>query len=137
MSKRTLSQIGLLLLLLAGDVESNPGPTRPREPKPDKAKIMADKVDAHEAKLAEMSALIESQAETIAALKVELTERMDARQVEEDARLEAVKVEWQERLRAAEVSAAEAAAEVKVGLERHIEAVKVCQFAKQRFYFRN
>ena len=134
MSKRTLSQIGLLLLLLAGDVESNPGPTRPREPKPDKAKIMADKVDAHEAKLAEMSALIESQAETIAALKVELTERMDARQVEEDARLEAVKVGRQERV--AEVSAAEAAAEVKVGLQRDIEAVKVCQFAKQQFYFR-
>jgi hypothetical protein len=40
-----------LLLLLAGDVEENPGPPKPREPKPDPKKIMEDKMNSHDEKL--------------------------------------------------------------------------------------
>jgi hypothetical protein len=40
-----------LLLLLAGDVEENPGPPKAREPKPDPKKIMEDKVNSHDEKL--------------------------------------------------------------------------------------
>jgi len=40
-----------LLLLLAGDVEQNPGPPKAREPKPDPKKIMEDKVNSHDEKI--------------------------------------------------------------------------------------
>ena len=46
----TTTLIGLLLLL-AGDVEQNPGPPKGREPKPDPKKIMEDKVNSHDEKL--------------------------------------------------------------------------------------
>ena len=45
--ERVLSASAAMLLLLSGDVESNPGPigrSRSREPKPDPKKIMEEKV---------------------------------------------------------------------------------------------
>lgn len=84
------------LLLLCGDVELNPGPKPAREPKPDKAKIMADKVDAHDAKLEELEALVKSQAELIEALskkQVDLVAQLEEKQVELRKHLEANKVE--------------------------------------------
>ena len=84
------------LLLLCGDVESNPGPKPAREVKPDKAKIMADKVDAHDAKLEELEALVKSQAELIESLtakQVELVTQLDEKQVELRTHMEANKVE--------------------------------------------
>ena len=85
------------LLLLCGDVESNPGPKpAAREAKPDKAKIMADKVDAHDAKLEELEALVKSQAELIEELtkkQVDLVAQLDEKQVELRQHLEANKVE--------------------------------------------
>ena len=46
--ERVLSASAAMLLLLSGDVETNPGPigrSRSREPKPDPKKIMEEKVD--------------------------------------------------------------------------------------------
>jgi len=87
------------LLILSGDVEQNPGPKPPaKEAKPDKATIMANKVDAHDAKLEELEALVKAQAELIEEMKkhqVELTAQLEEKQVDLRDRLEANKVEAQ------------------------------------------
>lgn len=87
------------LLIRAGDVEQNPGPKAPaKEAKPDKATIMANKVDAHDAKLGELEALVKAQAELIEEMKkqqVELTAQLEEKQVDLRDRLEANKVEVQ------------------------------------------
>ena len=68
-----------LLLLLSGDVESNPGP--PREKKPDPKKVMEEKMNSHESKIValealvnEQKALIETMAEKQVALETALNE---------------------------------------------------------------
>jgi predicted RNase H-like nuclease (RuvC/YqgF family) len=98
------------LLLLGGDIESNPGPKQPaREAKPDKAKIMADKVDAHDAKLEELEALVKSQAELI--------EELTKKQVDLVAQLEEKQVELRQHLEANKVEAESSIEKLKVALE--------------------
>ena len=97
------------LLLLCGDVESNPGPKPAREPKPDKAKIMADKVDAHDAKLEELEALVKSQAELI--------EELTKKQVDLVAQLEEKQVDLRKHLEANKVEAETSIVQLKVALE--------------------
>ena len=49
--ERVLSASAAMLLLMSGDVETNPGPigrSRSREPKPDPKKIMEEKVGPKE-----------------------------------------------------------------------------------------
>jgi Skp family chaperone for outer membrane proteins len=99
----------LALLLLCGDVESNPGPKPAREPKPDKAKIMADKVDAHDAKLEELEALVKSQAELI--------EELTKKQVDLVAQLEEKQVDLRKHLEANKVEAETSIVQLKVALE--------------------
>ncbi|XP_059099208.1 protein unc-13 homolog C-like isoform X2 [Tigriopus californicus] len=87
----------ILLLLLSGDVETNPGPPRGRpEPKPDKNKIMQDKVEAHGTKLEELENLVKSQAElieTLQAKQVEMASELETKQVEAQTKLEDLKTE--------------------------------------------
>ena len=60
------------LLLQCGDVEVNPGPMSRRvDPRLDKAKMMAEKVEAHDLKLEELEELIRSQAEMIESMQSE------------------------------------------------------------------
>ena len=54
-----------LLLLLAGDVEENPGPPKAREPKPDPKKIMEDKVNSHDEKLGKKDSQIITETNTL------------------------------------------------------------------------
>ena len=75
----------LLLLLLAGDVETNPGPPGRREPKPDPKKIMEEKVNSHDDKISAQEKLVADQAK--------LLEDMAGKQVELETRLEDTKVE--------------------------------------------
>lgn len=105
------------LLLLAGDVESNPGPKKggAPEPKVDKAKIMADKVDAHDAKLEELEALVKSQAELI--------EELSKKQVELVAQLEEKQVELRTRLEANKVEADSAIGQLKVAHESDLQKI--------------
>ena len=109
----TSSVVGLVwllqLLLRCGDVESNPGPKPAREPKPDKAKIMADKVDAHDAKLEELEALVKSQAELI--------EELTKKQVDLVAQLEEKQVELRKHMEANKVEAVSSVEQLKVALE--------------------
>ena len=58
-----------LLLLLSGDVELNPGPRGVPGGKPDKNKIMQDKLEAHEAKFKELEEVINDQKNLIQTLK--------------------------------------------------------------------
>jgi hypothetical protein len=91
-----------LVLLQSGDVELNPGPkAAPKEAKPDKAAIMATKVDEHDAKLEELEGLVKAQAELIEELKkqqVELVAKLEEKQVELRTVLEANKVEAENSL---------------------------------------
>ena len=109
-----------MLLLLCGDVEANPGPPGSRrrgEEKPDKAKIMADKVESHDKKLEELEALVKSQSQLIedlttkhSELKVDSEKRAEEMKVESEKRVEDLKVESREKLERLEV-ALEAAVE--------------------------
>ena len=74
-----------LLLLLAGDVETNPGPPGRREPKPDPKKIMEEKVNSHDDKIGALEKLVAEQAARL--------EEMAGKQVELETRLEDTKVE--------------------------------------------
>ena len=106
---------------MAGDVESNPGP-RGREPKPDKAKIMADKVEAHDAKFEELEKLLKEQSETIEAMKekqVELEGQLEAKQVEAEARMSEMKVSLTERQEQCQVLAGQLeATQVQIDAEK-------------------
>jgi len=101
-------------LAQCGDVESNPGPKR--EPKPDKAKIMADKVDSHDAKLEELENLVKGQASLIDELKskqVELTSALESKQVQLESALNDSKVQAAKELSDVKTSQEEALKEVK------------------------
>ena len=74
-----------LLLLLSGDVETNPGPVGKREPKPDPKKIMEDKVNSHGDKIEALEKLVTEQRK--------LLEEMGGKQVDLETRLEETKVE--------------------------------------------
>ena len=90
-----------LLLLLSGDVELNPGPRPAREPKPDKAKIMADKVEAHDGKLTALEELVDAQKaliEELQAKQVSLEEQLAEKQVAAEARADELKVALQRGL---------------------------------------
>jgi len=54
------------LLLLSGDVETNPGPAR--EKKPDPKKIMEDKVNSHDEKIAALEQLVKDQKKMLEAM---------------------------------------------------------------------
>ena len=84
-----------LLLLQCGDVESNPGPRGAGKEKPDKNKIMQEKLDAHEAKFKELEDLISAQKEIIEGLKdqqVQLSKESEENKVQSEQRLVEVKV---------------------------------------------
>ena len=72
-----------LLLLLSGDVETNPGPGRPRPPDP--KKVMEEKVTGHGEKIELLEKTVSEQKKTIK----EMTEK----QVELERALEDQKVE--------------------------------------------
>ena len=72
-----------ILLLLSGDVETNPGPAR--EKKPDPKKIMEDKVNSHDEKIAALEQLVKEQKKML--------EAMTEKQVELQTALEDSKVE--------------------------------------------
>lgn len=84
-----------LLLLLSGDVETNPGPRGRPEPKPDKAKIMADKVESHDTKIQELEALVQSQKELIEEMKTKQVD-LEKKLEEKEVQMQEVKVEVQE-----------------------------------------
>ena len=71
-----------MLLLLSGDVESNPGPAR--EKKPDPKKVMEEKVNSHDEKIIELENTVRDQKKKIK----EMTEK----QVELQTALEDQKV---------------------------------------------
>ena len=71
-----------MLLLLSGDVESNPGPAR--EKKPDPKKVMEEKVNSHDEKIIELESTVRDQKKKIK----EMTEK----QVELQTALEDQKV---------------------------------------------
>eukprot|EP00090_Calanus_glacialis_P016150 TRINITY_DN25368_c0_g1_i1.p1 TRINITY_DN25368_c0_g1~~TRINITY_DN25368_c0_g1_i1.p1 ORF type:complete len:400 (-),score=143.35 TRINITY_DN25368_c0_g1_i1:250-1449(-) len=73
-----------MLLLLSGDVETNPGPAR--EKKPDPKKIMEDKVNSHDEKIAALEKLVTDQKKML--------EAMTEKQVELQTALEDSKVEF-------------------------------------------
>ena len=117
-----------VLLLLCGDVEQNPGPPGRREPKPDKAKIMADKVEAHEAKFEELTGLIKSQAELIETLtskQVELEKALEDKQVEATSRLEEMKVALEASLEETKVQAEKKLEEEKVLCAQRLQGTQV------------
>ena len=107
----------LQLLFLCGDVERNPGPPGRREPKPDKAKSMADKVEAHDAKFEELDNLIKSQAELI--------ESLTAKQVELEKSLTEKQVELEKSQAEKQVEAAGKLEEMKVAMEARLEETQV------------
>ena len=76
------------LLLLSGDVETNPGPAR--EKKPDPKKIMEDKVNSHDEKIAALEKLVTDQKKML--------EAMTEKQVELQTALEDSKVEFNKSL---------------------------------------
>ena len=74
-----------LLLLLAGDVELNPGPPGRREPKPDPKKIMEEKVNSHDEKIKALEQLVEEQKKML--------EEMSGKQVDLETQITNNKVE--------------------------------------------
>ena len=86
----TLSKMILFqLLLLSGDIETNPGPAR--EKKPDPKKIMEDKVNSHDEKIAVLEKLVKDQKKMLKAMtekQVELQTALEDSKVEFDKSLE-------------------------------------------------
>ena len=78
----------MMLLLLSGDIETNPGPAR--EKKPDPKKIMEDKVNSHDEKIVALEKLVNDQKKLIDA--------MTEKQVELQTALEDSKVEFNKSL---------------------------------------
>ena len=81
------------LLLLSGDIETNPGPAR--EKKPDPKKIMEDKVNSNDEKIAVLEKLVKDQKKILKAMtekQVELQTMLEDSKVEFNKSLEAVKV---------------------------------------------
>ncbi len=118
--------LSLLLLLQCGDVEPNPGPRR--EPKPDKAKIVAEKVEGHEARIAELESLLKSQSDLIEQLRaeqVQKAEEFEAKQVESAKAMEQLKVESSEAMDAMKVESSRAMDQIKVDSARAVDALKV------------
>ncbi len=123
--------LSALLLLLSGDVESNPGPPggsrrgRP-EPKPDKHQLLQEKVDGQETKIQELETLVLSQKEVIEELRtaqVELRENLESAKVESERRLkeavEAEKVRAEEETQRRQVAERE-----RIKLEMEAEKVR-------------
>ena len=86
----------MLILLLSGDVETNPGPAR--EKKPDPKKVMEDKVNSHDEKIAALEQIVKEQREFI--------KEMRGKQVELESALENSKVEFEKSLEDKKVLAA-------------------------------
>ena len=78
----------MMLLILSGDVETNPGPAR--EKKPDPKKIMEDKVNSHDEKIATLEQIVKDQKKLI--------ESMSEKQVALQTTLEESKVEFNKSL---------------------------------------
>ena len=99
-----------LLLLLSGDVETNPGPAR--EKKPDPKKIMEDKVNSHDEKIEALEKLVNDQKQML--------ESMTEKQVELQTALEDSKVEFNKSLEDKKVLDA-SLGDIKVTVGEYIE----------------
>ena len=90
-----MSSYFVLLLLLSGDIESNPGPPKRGDPKPDPKKVMEDKVSGHDEKIEALEKLVEEQGKVSEEMKekqVELVNQIDRQKVEFDKREAEMKV---------------------------------------------
>jgi len=99
----------LLLLLLSGDIETNPGPKAP--PKEVKAVEKVDpvgtKMDEHDAKLVELETLVKAQAEVIDDMKKfqeQVLKKLEEKQEELKNSIEANKVNGESNLGEMKVS---------------------------------
>ena len=102
--------IAQLLLILSGDVETNPGPAR--EKKPDPKKIMEDKVNSHDEKIEALEKLVNDQKQML--------ESMTEKQVELQTALEDSKVEFNKSLEDKKVLDA-SLGDIKVSVGEYIQ----------------
>ena len=126
MQKSRTGMLALLLLLLCGDVEVNPGPPGRREPKPDPKKIMEEKVNSHDEKIAALEKLVQEQAarlEEMTGKQVELADELTATKVELGKAGEENKV-LEERVTELQVKLVEAD-KAQVELTGHIDQIQV------------
>ncbi|XP_023325234.1 uncharacterized protein LOC111698964 isoform X2 [Eurytemora carolleeae] len=88
----------VLLLLLSGDVELNPGPPKRGEPKPDPKKVMEDKVNGHDEKIEALEKLVEEQGKMLLEItekQVELIQQVEKDKKQHDESLVAVQTDIQ------------------------------------------
>lgn len=91
----TMASYLVLLLLLSGDVELNPGPPKRAEPKPDPKKVMEDKVNGHDEKIEALEKLVEEQGKMLLEMtekQVELIQQVEKDKVELNKKGEEIKV---------------------------------------------
>ena len=85
----------VLLLLLSGDVELNPGPPKRGEPKPYPKNVMEDKVNGHDEKIEALEKLVEEQGKMLLEMtekQVELIQQVEKDKVELNKKGEEIKV---------------------------------------------